>query len=168
MLTAATAAALRVSRSAAEYAKRGEAVKAISAQMIEDENGRRQFLSEPLDGRSVGWLMAQAPSGLLPFTAALAAMEWRNWRHVAKRRVIGANVLSGVSQLPTRPAAVLLVGGAAGDDELVRTVSDELGHDLTVGRGNVGGVLGHRFAVAYGLVLTAITGAGTGAARREG
>lgn len=167
MLTAATASALRISKSAAEYAKRSEAVKAISAQLIEDENGRRQFLNEPLDGRSVGWLMAQAPSGLLPFTAALTATEWRNWRHVAKRHVIGANVLSGVSQRPARPAAVLLVGGAAGDDELVRTVSDELGREVTVGRGNVGGMLGHRFAVAYGLVVMAIAGVRAGAADHE-
>ncbi len=53
---------------------------------------------------------------------------------------------------------VLLVGGGAGDDELVRALAERLGHDVTVGRGNVGGGLGHRFAVAYGLVVLASAG----------
>jgi hypothetical protein len=34
-------------------------------------------------------------------------------------------------------------------------VSEQLGQRITVGRGNVAGRLGHRFAVAYGLVALA-------------
>jgi diol dehydratase reactivase ATPase-like protein len=155
LLTAATAAALDISTSAAEYAKRAEAVTAVTVQLVEDEHGRRRFLDTPIDGRCTGWLLTQAPSGLLPFTAALSGAEWRNWRLAAKRLVIGGNVTRGVQQVASDATALLLVGGGAGDDELVRALAEQLGHDVTVGRGNVGGGLGHRFAVAYGLVVLA-------------
>ncbi|MGW0161593.1 diol dehydratase reactivase ATPase-like domain-containing protein [Mycobacterium sp. NPDC003323] len=161
LLTTATAAALDISISAAEYAKRAEAVTAVTVQLVEDEHGRRRFLDTPIDGRCTGWLLTSAPSGLLPFTSALSGAEWRSWRLAAKRLVIGANVTRGVDQVSTGVAAVLLVGGGAGDDELVRALAERLGHDVTVGRGNVAGELGHRFAVAYGLVLCAATGTAT-------
>lgn len=155
LLTTATATALDISTSAAEYAKRAEAVTAVTVQLVEDEHGRRRFLDTPIDGRSTGWLLTAAPSGLLPFTAAMSAAEWRSWRLAAKRLVIGGNVTRGVQQVGADAAAVLLVGGGAGDDELVRALAERLGHDISVGRGNVAGELGHRFAVAYGLVVLA-------------
>ncbi|GAA2542734.1 diol dehydratase reactivase ATPase-like domain-containing protein [Mycolicibacterium diernhoferi] len=158
LLTTATATALDISTSAAEYAKRSEAVTAVTVQLVEDEHGRRRFLDRPLDGRSTGWLLTQAPSGLLPFTSALSGAEWRSWRLAAKRLVIGGNVLRGVQRVAAGVTGVLLVGGGAGDDELVRALAERLGHDVTVGRGNVGGGLGHRFAVAYGLVVLASAG----------
>ncbi len=82
LLTTATAAELDISTSAAEYAKRAEAVTAVTVQLVEDEHGRRRFLDTPIDGRCTGWLLAAAPSGLLPFTSALsgaggAAGGWR-------------------------------------------------------------------------------------------
>ena len=156
MLTVATAAALDISRSAAEYAKRAEAVTAVTVQLIEDEHGRRQFLDTPLSGRCSGWLLAAAPSGWLPFTSRLSGAEWRSWRLAAKRQVIGTNVMRGIEQAASDVRGVLLVGGGAGDDELVRAVSERLGHEVSVGRGNVAGRLGHRFAVAYGLVAMAV------------
>ncbi|WP_395308055.1 diol dehydratase reactivase ATPase-like domain-containing protein [Mycobacterium sp. AMU20-3851] len=159
LLTTATAAALDISTSAAEYAKRAEAVTAVTVQLVEDEHGRRRFLDRPLDGRSTGWLLTEAPSGLLPFTSALSGAEWRSWRLAAKRLVIGGNVLRGLQQVATGATGVLLVGGGAGDDELVRALAERLGHEVTVGRGNVAGELGHRFAVAYGLVVLASAGA---------
>ncbi|QZH65142.1 diol dehydratase reactivase ATPase-like domain-containing protein [Mycolicibacterium farcinogenes] len=155
MLTAATAAALEISRSAAEYAKRAEAVTAVTVQLIEDEHGRRQFLDTPVSGRCSGWLLTAAPSGWLPFTARLSGAEWRSWRLAAKRQVIGGNVMRGIEQAAPGVTGVLLVGGGAGDDELVRAVTEQLGHDVSVGRGNVAGQLGHRFAAAYGLVAMA-------------
>lgn len=155
LLTTATATALEISRSAAEYAKRAEAVTAITPQLVEDEHSRRQFLDKPIDGRCTGWLLTSAPSGLLPFTSRLSGAEWRSWRLAAKRLVIGGNVMRGVEQVAPGAAGVLLVGGGASDDELVRAVSEQLGHEVTVGRGNVCGQLGHRFAVAYGLVVLA-------------
>ncbi|MFA5709851.1 diol dehydratase reactivase ATPase-like domain-containing protein [Mycolicibacterium sp.] len=155
LLTAATAAALEISNSAAEYAKRAEAVTAITAQLVEDEHGRRHFLDQPIDGRYTGWLLTSAPSGLLPFTSRLSGAEWRSWRLAAKRLVIGHNVMTGLQQSGSGAEAVLLVGGGASDDELVRAVSEQLGHTFSVGRGNVNGQLGHRYAVAYGLVTLA-------------
>jgi hypothetical protein len=155
LLTTATATALDISTSAAEYAKRAEAVTAVTVQLVEDEHGRRRFLDTPIDGRCTGWLLTAAPSGLLPFTSALTGGEWRSWRLAAKRLVIGGNVTRGVQQVASGATALLLVGGGAGDDELVRALAEQLGRDVTVGRGNVGGGLGHRFAVAYGLVVLA-------------
>jgi hypothetical protein len=156
LLTAATAAALDISTSAAEYAKRAEAVTAVTVQLVEDEHGRRRFLDKPIDGRCTGWLLTNAPSGLLPFTSRLSGAEWRSWRLAAKRLVIGGNVTTGIERAAPDASGVLLVGGGAGDDELVRAMSEHLGHRVTVGRGNVVGQLGHRFAVAYGLVALAI------------
>ena len=158
LLTTATAAALDISRSAAEYAKRAESLTAVTVQLVEDEHGRRQFLDKPIDGRCAGWLLASAPSGLLPFTSRLAGPEWRSWRLAAKRLVIGANVLRGIEQVAPDATGAVLVGGAAGDDELVRAVSEQLGREVAVGRGDVCGQLGHRFAVAYGLVVLATGG----------
>ncbi|WP_081681631.1 diol dehydratase reactivase ATPase-like domain-containing protein [Mycobacterium sp. URHD0025] len=155
LLTAATATALDISRSAAEYAKRAEAVTAVTVQLIEDEHGRRQFLDTPVSGRCSGWLLTAAPSGWLPFTSRLSGAEWRSWRLAAKRQVIGGNVMRGIEQAAPGVSGVLLVGGGASDDELVRAVSEQLGHHVSVGRGNVAGQLGHRFAVAYGLVAMA-------------
>lgn len=155
LLTAATATALDISRSAAEYAKRAEAVTAVTVQLIEDEHGRRQFLDTPVSGRCSGWLLTAAPSGWLPFTSRLSGAEWRSWRLAAKRQVIGGNVMRGIEQAAPGVSGVLLVGGGASDDELVRAVSEQLGHHASVGRGNVAGQLGHRFAVAYGLVAMA-------------
>ncbi|BCI52247.1 diol dehydratase reactivation protein [Mycolicibacterium litorale] len=155
LLTTATAAALGISRSAAEYAKRAEALTAVTVQLVEDEHGRRRFLDKPIDGRCTGWLLTSAPSGLLPFTSGLSGAEWRSWRLAAKRLVIGGNVMNGIERVAPGATGVLLVGGGAGDDELVRAVSEQLGQAVTVGRGNVRGALGHRFAVAYGLVALA-------------
>lgn len=158
LLTTATAVALDISRSAAEYAKRAEAVTAVTVQLVEDEHGRRQFLDKPIDGRCTGWLLTSAPSGLLPFTSQLSGAEWRSWRLAAKRLAIGGNVMRGIEQVAPGATGVLLVGGGASDNELVRAVSEQLGHQVTVGRGNVCGQLGHRFAVAYGLVVLAVQG----------
>ncbi|MGV0812857.1 diol dehydratase reactivase ATPase-like domain-containing protein [Mycolicibacterium boenickei] len=158
LLTTATATALDISRSAAEYAKRAEAVTAVTVQLVEDEHGRRQFLDKPINGRCTGWLLTSAPSGLLPFTSRMSGTEWRSWRLAAKRLVIGGNVMRGLEQVAAGATGVLLVGGGASDDELVRAVSEQLGHQVSVGRGNVGGQLGHRFAVAYGLVAMATRG----------
>lgn len=74
----------------------------------------------------------------------------------------------GIEQAAPEATGILLVGGGASDDELVRAVSEQIGHEVAVGRGDVGGQLGHRFAVAYGLVVLAARGGGDrGAARTQ-
>jgi Diol dehydratase reactivase ATPase-like domain len=54
-------------------------------------------------------------------------------------------------------SSLVVVGGPAADDEVLscvaRAVRESSGAALAVGRGNVAGALGHRYAVAYGLVL---------------
>jgi sugar (pentulose or hexulose) kinase len=47
---------------------------------------------------------------------------------------------------------VVVVGGPAGDDEVLAAVARALPEGVAVGRGNVAGSLGHRYAVAYGLL----------------
>ena len=50
-------------------------------------------------------------------------------------------------------AALVLAGGGALDDELLRTVAEALrAVPIVVGRANIDGVHGPRFAVACGLV----------------
>lgn len=156
LLTLVTSLGLATSWSCAEYAKRGESVRAVSATLVEDEYGRRRFLERPVDGRHLGWLFAQAPGGLLPVTARLAPTEWRAWRLAAKAHVIGSAVVDGTTALNEPPSTLVLVGGGAADEELVRSVQERVGLDVLVARGNVAGSLGFRYAVAYGLVAAAV------------
>jgi len=53
---------------------------------------------------------------------------------------------------------LVLVGGAAGDEELLGLLRPVL-PGLAVGHVKVAGRLGHRYAVAYGLTLLAAAGA---------
>ena len=60
--------------------------------------------------------------------------------------------------LGQEPSQVLVVGGPAGDEELLAVLARSLPDGMAVGRGNVGGAcqggpLGHRYAVALGLAL---------------
>lgn len=50
-----------------------------------------------------------------------------------------------------RPGQAVLVGGPAGDEEALAAVTAALPVTTAVGRGDVAG-LGHRYAVAYGLI----------------
>ncbi|WP_432843012.1 diol dehydratase reactivase ATPase-like domain-containing protein [Dactylosporangium sp. CA-092794] len=50
--------------------------------------------------------------------------------------------------------AVIVVGGPAGDDEILGALSQVLPEGTIVARGNVAGTLGHRHSVAFGLVLS--------------
>ena len=43
---------------------------------------------------------------------------------------------------------MVVVGGLAGDDEILAAVAGALPAGTAVGRGDVGGVLGHRYSVA--------------------
>jgi hypothetical protein len=46
---------------------------------------------------------------------------------------------------------VVVIGGPAGDDEILEALNPTLGTRV-VGRANVAGALGHRWAVAFGLI----------------
>ena len=53
------------------------------------------------------------------------------------------------------PPTLVVVGGPAGDDEALTAVAGLVPPETIVGRANVAGNLGHRYAVAWGLALTA-------------
>ena len=48
---------------------------------------------------------------------------------------------------------VVVVGGPAGDDEILEILGGHAPRSA-FGRANVAGILGHRWAVAYGLTMT--------------
>ncbi|MDT5287979.1 MAG: hypothetical protein QOF88_2868 [Mycobacterium sp.] len=76
-------------------------------------------------------------------------------RRNIKRDVLGANLARCLASLRCRPRSVVVVGGPAGDEELLPSISAAFEAGTPVGRGNIAGVLGHRYSVAYGLALSA-------------
>ena len=114
-------------------------------------------------------LAAPGPAGLLPFDRRHSPAEWRAIRLRLKEAVFAANLLRALRTLSTQASAqpgaqVLIVGGPAGDDELLGVLLRALPGGVTAGRGNVGGTLpgapaGHRHAAALGLALAAEAGA---------
>lgn len=153
LMTAGVAHLLAVSSGAAEWVKRGPSSRVESPFVRSDESGERRFVDQAAPHGTVGWLVAQGPSGDLPFSPSLSPAEWRTLRLSLKRRVFADNlrrVLDDVAR-QSPPTDVLVVGGPAGDDEILEALNPALG-GATVGRANVAGELGHRWAVAYGLL----------------
>ena len=89
----------------------------------------------------------------MPFSSRLAAEEWRSLRLAVKQETVAANIARALRAFPLPPPVMVLAGGGALDDELLRTVTEALRTvPVVVGRANVDGVHGPRFAVASGLV----------------
>ncbi len=156
LLTAATAAALGVSAAAAEWAKRGPSFRVEGPQLLAAEDGSRTPLPDPLDGGLVGRLVVPGPVGLLPISSTLGPGEWRILRRRLKQDIIGGAVRRALAGLGRHPVEAIVVGGPAGDDEVLAVLAAVLPENARIGRGNAAGVLGHRHAVAYGLGLLAI------------
>ncbi len=157
LLTVAVAAFLALPRGAADWVKRGPCSRLEAPQVLLAEDGTRSFLDRPAPSAAVGSLVVPGPAGLLPFGGRLAPAEWRALRLRTKQAVLVDNVARALGALPDAPGGlgdVLLVGGAAGDEELVALFRTRR-PGAVVGRGDVAGVLGHRYAVAYGLALLA-------------
>ena len=153
LMTLATAIATDTSRATAEWVKRGPAWRVETPHLVIDESGDRRFLDAPAPRGSVGWLVTGGPSGALPFTRTLTADQWRTIRLALKQEVFGRNLLRGLTRLQASPARdIVLIGGPAGDEEILEAVHAAL-PDARIGRADVAGALGHRWAVAYGLVL---------------
>lgn len=153
MLTAAIAHVLDVPRGAADWIKRGPAMRVEAPTVVLTETGGKSFVGDDkhIPSTLMGSLVAEGPSGFLPFGKDLAPAEWRIMRQGLKASVIANNVSrllegSGVRQ----PADVIVVGGPAADDELIPQLA-QLGLVAGIGRGNVAGTLGHRYSVAFGL-----------------
>ena len=158
LITAVVAAALDVPHSLAEWLKRGPAVRIEGPFVAMAETGERTFLDAPAPADHVGRLVTRGPAGPIPFTTGLQGAQWRALRHAAKAACLGAGV-ARASDLLTRSGTAVVVGGPAIDSEVLNAVRHHLPEGLLVGRGDVAGSLGPRYAVAYGL---AITGAAAG------
>ena len=90
---------------------------------------------------------------MVPFSNRLAAEEWRSLRLAIKQETVAANIARCLSAFDELPTAMVLAGGGALDDELMRTVGEALRSvSVVVGRANIDGMHGPRFAVARGLV----------------
>ena len=160
LLTAAVAEMLGIPRASADWVKRGPCVRVDGGQRFEGEDGRRGFLDVPAPASAAGMLAVEGPGGWLPFDRQHGPGEWRAIRLRLKQAVLAANFRRAVRTLGQDPAQVLVVGGPAGDEELLGVLVRSLPDNVAVGRGDVGGTcpggpLGHRYAVALGLALAA-------------
>ncbi len=153
LLTEAVAALTGITSAAAEWVKRGPAYRVETPQVLLAEDGTRMFQDRPAPTDAVGRLVVPGPAGLLPFSRTMAPGEWRALRVRLKVELVGGNVARGLRTLGEEPRSVVVVGGLAGDDEILAAVSGALPAGTAVGRGDVAGNLGHRYAVAYGLAL---------------
>jgi diol dehydratase reactivase ATPase-like protein/cobalamin-dependent diol dehydratase reactivating factor len=160
LLTAAVAETLGIPRASADWVKRGPCLRMDGGQRFEGEDGRRGFLDIPAPASAAGMLAVEGPGGWLPFDRQHGPGEWRAIRLRLKQAVLAANFRRAVRTLGQDPAQVLVVGGPAGDEELLGVLARWLPAGVTAGRGDVGGTcpggpLGHRYAVALGLALAA-------------
>lgn len=168
LVSVAVAQLVGCARGAAEWVKRGPSARLDGPHVLVGEDGERRFAERPAPPDAVGSLVVPGPAGLLPFSRALAPAEWRALRLHAKRRALGDNVARLVDRLTERlgsdPLAgrdLVLVGGVAGDEELLRILDSRLDGAI-IGRADVAasvagsGCLGHRWAVAYGLTVLAV------------
>jgi len=159
LLTAAVAETLGLPRAAADWVKRGPCLRVDGGQRFEAEDGSRGFLPVTAPASAVGMLVVDGPGGLLPFDRRHGPGEWRAIRLRLKQAVLAKNFQRAARTLGADPGQVLIVGGPAGDEELLAVLARSLPDGPAVGRGEVGGTcggepLGHRYAVALGLALT--------------
>jgi hypothetical protein len=152
-ITVAVSRVLGIPRALAERVKRSPAVRVEGPHVAHEEDGRRVFLEAPAQSDAIGRLCVRGGAGLVPFSSALAAEEWRSLRLAIKRETVAANVARCLRAFDPAPTALVLAGGGALDDELLRTVGEALrAAPIVVGRADIDGVHGPRFAVASGLV----------------
>ena len=153
LLTAAVAETLGISRAAADWVKRGPCIRVDGGRRYEAEDGSRGFLDTPVPAAAAGQLAVHGPGGLLPFDRRHGPGEWRAIRLRIKQFVLSSNLGRAMRAVTEEPSQILVVGGPAGDEELLAVIARTIAGDIPAGRGNVGGSLGHRYAVAYGLAL---------------
>jgi hypothetical protein len=149
LLTGAVAETLGIPRASADWVKRGPCLRVDGGQRFEAEDGTRGFLAVAVPASA---------AGLLPFDRHHGPGEWRAIRLRLKSAVLAENFRRAVRTLGTEFSQVLMVGGPAGDEELLGVITRSLPPGVAVGRGSVGGTcegetLGHRYAVALGLAL---------------
>lgn len=152
-ITTAVARVLGIPRALAERVKRTPALRVEGPHVAHEEDGRRLFLDSPAPAEAIGRLCTRGSVGLVPFSHKLAAEEWRSLRLAIKQETVAANIVRCMRVFAETPPALVLAGGGALDDELLRTVAEALrSASVVVGRANIDGLHGPRFAVASGLV----------------
>jgi diol dehydratase reactivase alpha subunit len=152
-ITTAVARVLGVPRALAERVKRTPALRVEGPHVAHEEDGRRLFLDSPAPADAIGRLCTRGSAGLVPFSNKLAAEEWRSLRLAIKQQTVAANIVRCLRAFEEPPPALVLAGGGALDDELLRTVAESLrSTGVVVGRASIDGVYGPRYAVASGLV----------------
>jgi hypothetical protein len=152
-ITTAVARALGIPRALAERVKRTPALRVEGPHVAHEEDGRRLFLDSPAPADAIGRLCTRGSAGLVPFSNKLAAEEWRSLRLAIKQQTVAANIVRCLRAFDRPPSALVLAGGGALDDELLRTVAESLRPtSVVVGRANIDDVHGPRFAVASGLI----------------
>ena len=152
-ITTAVARVLGIPRALAERVKRTPALRVEGPHVAHEEDGRRLFLDSPAPAEAIGRLCTRGSVGLVPFSHKLAAEEWRSLRLAIKKETVAANIVRCLRAFEHTPQALVLAGGGALDDELLRTVAEALrSASVVVGRANIGGLHGPRFAVATGLI----------------
>lgn len=152
-ITTAVARVLGIPRALAERVKRTPALRVEGPHVAHEEDGRRLFLDSPAPAEAIGRLCTRGSAGLVPFSSKLAAEEWRSLRLAIKRETVAANVARCLRAFDAPPPALVLAGGGALDDELLRTVAESLrATAVVVGRASIDGLHGPRYAVASGLI----------------
>jgi hypothetical protein len=152
-ITTAVAQVLGIPRALAERVKRTPALRVEGPHVAHEEDGRRLFLDNPAPADAIGRLCTRGSAGLVPFSHKLAAEEWRSLRLAIKQETVAANIVRCLRAFDSPPPALVLAGGGALDDELLRTVAEALrAASIVVGRASIDGVHGPRYAVASGLV----------------
>lgn len=152
-ITTAVSRVLGIPRALAERVKRTPALRVEGPHVAHEEDGRRVFLDSPASADAIGRLCTRGSAGLVPFSHRLAAEEWRSLRLAIKQETVAANIARCLATFDEPPSALVLAGGGALDDELLRTVGESLRPArVVVGRADIDGVHGPRFAVASGLV----------------
>jgi cell division ATPase FtsA len=152
-ITTAVARVLGIPRALAERVKRTPALRVEGPHVAHEEDGRRLFLDHPAPTDTIGRLCTRGSGGLVPFSNRFAAEEWRSLRLAIKQETVAANIARCLKAFDVPPSALVLAGGGALDDELLRTVAESVRTiPVAVGRAHVDGVHGPRFAVASGLV----------------
>ncbi|OBG83275.1 diol dehydratase reactivase [Mycobacterium sp. E802] len=160
-ITVAVARMLNIPKALAERVKRHPAIRVEGPHVAHEEDGRRLFLDAPAPADAIGRLCTRGTAGLVPFSTKLAAEEWRSLRLAIKQETVAANIARCLRVFEKMPTALVLAGGGALDDELLRTVGESLRSvNVVVGRANIDGVHGPRFAVASGLVHLCAESAG--------
>lgn len=152
-ITTAVARVLGIPRALAERVKRTPALRVEGPHVAHEEDGRRLFLDSPAPAEAIGRLCTRGSAGLVPFSHRLAAEEWRSLRLAIKQETVAANIARCLGAFDDTPSVMVLAGGGALDDELLRTVAESVRPQrVVVGRADIDGVHGPRFAVASGLV----------------